>query len=168
MRNGQWASLNITEKVYYVRFGNDGGKQQFVLVGKGPFVALDKLAEKQRWWRREPELPLPGTAVPRGASFESRPANRCGKEDGMSSVARNTTRSTSRFPAARSGSHAEAQDNTTRGAADRGCAPPQGTGNFDRFCKDAETIASEDHRAAPEMRYLPRRVYGLQRYRARS
>src|ERR1700675_1132175 len=39
------------EGVYYVRFGADGGKQQFVLVGKDPYIALDKLAEKQRWLR---------------------------------------------------------------------------------------------------------------------
>jgi len=37
--------------VYYVRFGTGDGKQQFVLVGKDPYVALDKLAEKQRWLR---------------------------------------------------------------------------------------------------------------------
>src|ERR1700686_2604758 len=28
------------EGVYYVRFGTDGGKQQFVLVGKDPFVNI--------------------------------------------------------------------------------------------------------------------------------
>jgi hypothetical protein len=39
------------EGVYYLRFGVDGGKQQFVLIGKDSFVALDKLAEKQRWLR---------------------------------------------------------------------------------------------------------------------
>jgi Phage integrase, N-terminal SAM-like domain len=39
------------EGVYYLRFGTDGGKQQFVLVGKDPYVALDKLSEKQRWLR---------------------------------------------------------------------------------------------------------------------
>jgi hypothetical protein len=39
------------EGVYYVRLGTDGGKQQFVLVGKDPFVALDKLEEKKRWLR---------------------------------------------------------------------------------------------------------------------
>jgi hypothetical protein len=39
------------EGVYYLRFGADGGKQQFVLVGKDPYVALDKLSEKQRWLR---------------------------------------------------------------------------------------------------------------------
>jgi hypothetical protein len=37
------------EGVYYVRFGTDGGKQQFVLASKDPFVALDKLEEKKRW-----------------------------------------------------------------------------------------------------------------------
>jgi hypothetical protein len=39
------------EGVYYVRFGADGGKQQFVLAGKDPYVALDKLEEKKRWLR---------------------------------------------------------------------------------------------------------------------
>jgi hypothetical protein len=39
------------ESVYYVRLGTDGGNQQFVLVGKDPFVALDKLEEKKRWLR---------------------------------------------------------------------------------------------------------------------
>jgi hypothetical protein len=29
----------------------DGGKQQFELVGKYPYVALDKLSEKERWLR---------------------------------------------------------------------------------------------------------------------
>jgi hypothetical protein len=29
------------EGVYYVRFGTDGGKQQLVLVGKDPYLALD-------------------------------------------------------------------------------------------------------------------------------
>jgi hypothetical protein len=35
------------EGVHYLRFGADGGKQQFVLVGKDPYVALDKLSEKE-------------------------------------------------------------------------------------------------------------------------
>jgi hypothetical protein len=35
------------EGVYYVRFGTDDGNQQFVLVGKDPYVALDKLEEKE-------------------------------------------------------------------------------------------------------------------------
>lgn len=39
------------EGVYYLRFGTDGGKQRFVLVGKDSYVALDKLGEKQRWLR---------------------------------------------------------------------------------------------------------------------
>ncbi len=39
------------EGVYYVRYGMDGGKQPFVLVGKDPYVALDKLEEKKRWLR---------------------------------------------------------------------------------------------------------------------
>jgi len=46
------ANLNTTKKAsYYVRFGTDDGKQPFVLVGKDAYVALDKLAEKQRWLR---------------------------------------------------------------------------------------------------------------------
>jgi len=49
--------------VYYLRFGADGGKQQFVLVGKDPYIALDKLEEKKRWLRdRErqvvPQMPI--------------------------------------------------------------------------------------------------------------
>jgi hypothetical protein len=39
------------EGVYYLRFGTDSGKQKFVLIGKDPYIALDKLAEKQRWLR---------------------------------------------------------------------------------------------------------------------
>jgi hypothetical protein len=35
------------EGVYYVRFGADGGKQQYALAGKDPYVALDKLEEKE-------------------------------------------------------------------------------------------------------------------------
>jgi len=55
------------EGVYYVRFGTDGGKQQFVLVGKDPFVALDKLEEKKRWLRdRERQVipPMPVNSKP--------------------------------------------------------------------------------------------------------
>jgi len=33
--------------VYYVRFGTDGCKQQYVLASKDPFVALDKLEGKE-------------------------------------------------------------------------------------------------------------------------
>jgi hypothetical protein len=45
---GQYAMVNgepehHKEGVYYLRFGTDGGKQQFVLVGKEPYVALDVL-----------------------------------------------------------------------------------------------------------------------------
>jgi Phage integrase, N-terminal SAM-like domain len=52
------ANRSTTGKgVYYLRFGMDGGKQQFVLIGKDPYVALDKLAEKQRWlWDRERQV----------------------------------------------------------------------------------------------------------------
>ena len=51
------------EGVYYLRFGTDGGKQQFVLVGKDPYVALDKLAEKQRWLRDRERRVVPQTPV---------------------------------------------------------------------------------------------------------
>jgi hypothetical protein len=55
------------EGVYYLPFGADGGKQQFVLIGKDPSVALDKLAEKQRWLRdRERQVaPLANIRVDR-------------------------------------------------------------------------------------------------------
>jgi integrase/recombinase XerD len=51
------------EGVYYVRFGADGGKQQFVLVGRDPFVALDKLEEKKRWLRDRERQVVPPTPV---------------------------------------------------------------------------------------------------------
>jgi Phage integrase, N-terminal SAM-like domain len=51
------------EGVYYVRFGTDGGKQQFVLVGKDPYVALDKLEEKKRWLRDRERRVIPQTPV---------------------------------------------------------------------------------------------------------
>jgi hypothetical protein len=40
-----------SEGVYYIRFGADDGKQPFVRVGNDPYVALDKLAQKERWLR---------------------------------------------------------------------------------------------------------------------
>ena len=49
------------EGVYYVRFGSDGGKQQFVLVGKDPYIALDKLEEKKRWLRDRERQVVPQT-----------------------------------------------------------------------------------------------------------
>jgi hypothetical protein len=55
------------EGVYYLRFG---GKQQFVLIGKDPYVALDKLSEKQRWLRDRERRDVPKTLVgsqPEGA-----------------------------------------------------------------------------------------------------
>jgi hypothetical protein len=58
------------EGVYYLRFGVDGGKQQFVLIGKDSFVALDKLAEKQRWLRdreRQVAPQTPTSARPEGS-----------------------------------------------------------------------------------------------------
>ena len=51
------------EGVYYVRLGTDGGKQQFVQVGKDPFVALDKLEEKKRWLRDRERQVVPLTPV---------------------------------------------------------------------------------------------------------
>ena len=51
------------EGVYYVRFGADGGKQQFVLAGKDPYVALDKLEEKKRWLRDRERRVAPPTPV---------------------------------------------------------------------------------------------------------
>jgi integrase len=51
------------EGVYYVRFGTDGGKQPFVPVGADPYVALDKLAEKQRWLRGRERQVIPQTPV---------------------------------------------------------------------------------------------------------
>jgi hypothetical protein len=51
------------EGVYYVRFGTDGGKQKYVLVGKDPYVALDKLGEKQRWLRDRERRIIPQAPV---------------------------------------------------------------------------------------------------------
>jgi hypothetical protein len=51
------------EGVYYVRFGADGGKQQYALVGKDPYVALDKLEEKKRWLRDRERQVVPQTPV---------------------------------------------------------------------------------------------------------
>jgi hypothetical protein len=51
------------EGVYYVRFGMDSGKQPFVLVGKDPYVALDKLEEKKRWLRDRERQVVPQTPV---------------------------------------------------------------------------------------------------------
>lgn len=51
------------EGVYYLRFGVDGGKQQFVQIGKDSFVALDKLAEKQRWLRDRERQVVPQAPV---------------------------------------------------------------------------------------------------------
>ena len=49
------------EGVYYIRFGTNGGKQPFVLVGKDPYVALDKLEEKKRWLRDRERRVVPQT-----------------------------------------------------------------------------------------------------------
>jgi len=51
------------EGVYYLRFGADDGKQQCVLVGKDSYIALDKLAEKQRWLRDRERRVVPSTSV---------------------------------------------------------------------------------------------------------
>jgi hypothetical protein len=58
------------EGVYYVRFGADGGKQQFVLVGRDPFVALDKLEEKKRWLRDRERQVVPPTPHTGGGNSE--------------------------------------------------------------------------------------------------
>jgi len=53
------------EGVYYVRFGRKGRKQKFVSVGNDPYVALDKLAEKERWLRdRERGVPYADSDSP--------------------------------------------------------------------------------------------------------
>jgi len=49
------------EGIYYVRFGADGGKQQYDLVGKDPYIALDKLEEKKRWLRDRERRVVPQT-----------------------------------------------------------------------------------------------------------
>jgi integrase len=49
--------------VYYLRFGTDDGKQKFELVGKDHYVALDKLAEKQRWLRNREQQIVPQKPV---------------------------------------------------------------------------------------------------------
>ena len=51
------------EGVYHVRFGADGGKQQYALVGKDPYIALDKLEEKKRWLRDPERQVVPPTPV---------------------------------------------------------------------------------------------------------
>jgi len=64
----QYATVNCEpehhkEGVFYVRFGTDGGKQQFALAGKDPYVALDKLEEKKRWLRDRERQVVPQTPV---------------------------------------------------------------------------------------------------------
>jgi integrase/recombinase XerD len=49
------------EGVYYIRFGTDGGKQPFEPVGNDPYVALDKLAEKERSLRQRERGVVPPT-----------------------------------------------------------------------------------------------------------
>jgi hypothetical protein len=61
MVNGEAEHHN--EGVYYLRFGTDGGKQKFVLIDKDPYVALGKLAEKQRWLRDRERQIVPLTPV---------------------------------------------------------------------------------------------------------
>lgn len=39
------------EGVYYMRFGADSGKQPMVPLGTDPYLALDKVAEQERWLR---------------------------------------------------------------------------------------------------------------------
>jgi hypothetical protein len=53
------------EGVYYIRFGTDGGKQPFQPVGNDPYVASDRLAQKERWLRdRERGVVPPPPASP--------------------------------------------------------------------------------------------------------
>ncbi len=47
------------EGVYYVRFGTDGRKQQFVLVGKDPYVALEQVG----WLRDRERQVIPQTRL---------------------------------------------------------------------------------------------------------
>jgi hypothetical protein len=61
------------EGVYHIRFGTDAGKQTFVPVGNDPYVALDKLAEKQRWLRdREHSVPYVAPDTPKPESTRLR------------------------------------------------------------------------------------------------
>jgi len=54
------------EGVYYIRVGTDGGKQRFESVGKDAYVAMDKLAEKERWLRdRERGVPYSASDSPK-------------------------------------------------------------------------------------------------------
>jgi integrase len=54
------------EGVYYIRYGTDDGKQPFEPVGNDPYVALDKLAEKERWLRdRERGVPSLARDIPK-------------------------------------------------------------------------------------------------------
>jgi len=63
MVNGQ--PQHHPEGVYYIRFGREGRKQRFESVGKDPYVALDKLAEKERWLRdRERGVPYEASDSP--------------------------------------------------------------------------------------------------------
>jgi integrase len=61
------------EGVYYVRFGGKGRKQKFVSAGNDPYVALDKLAEKERWLRdRERGVPYAASDSPKPESSRLR------------------------------------------------------------------------------------------------
>jgi integrase/recombinase XerD len=61
------------EGVYYIRFGRVGRKQRFESVGNDPYVALDKLAEKERWLRdRERGIPYAASDSPKPESSRLR------------------------------------------------------------------------------------------------
>ena len=61
------------EGIYYVRFGREGRKQRFESVGTDPYVALDKLAEKERWLRdRERGVPYAASDSPKPESSRLR------------------------------------------------------------------------------------------------
>ena len=68
------------EGVYYVRFGADGGKQQFVLAGKDPYVALDKLETRND-----------GSGTGNGRSFLQRPSIPKRKTVGSASTIRSSS-----------------------------------------------------------------------------
>jgi hypothetical protein len=57
------------EGVYYMRFGADSGKQPMVPLGTDPYLALDKVAEKERWLRdRERGVVTPTSDNPKQES----------------------------------------------------------------------------------------------------
>jgi hypothetical protein len=83
----QYATVNGEPKhhkegVYYLRFSTDGGKQQFVLVGKDPYSALDKLGEMKS---------SGGSGTGNGGSFLKRPSILQRKAVGSASTMRSSS-----------------------------------------------------------------------------